>query len=155
MSTKKKQFKLSTRSLTKLKGVKQPLVNVVQRAIELTTIDFGVIEGLRSASRQKQLVATGASQTMNSKHITGDAVDLAAFIGSRISWELSLYDNIAEAVRQAAIERGVSIRWGGAWHIDDIRTWNGSIEEAMNAYIDLRRSQGRKVFIDAVHLELS
>jgi peptidoglycan L-alanyl-D-glutamate endopeptidase CwlK len=149
------KFKLSKRSLSKLEGVKPELVQVVKRAIEITTVDFGVIQGLRTVAEQKKLVASGASQTMNSKHLTGDAVDLMAYIGSRASWELSLYDNIADAMKMAAIEQNVKLRWGAAWHIDDIRTWNGTMEEAMNAYVDLRRSQGRRPFIDGPHFELN
>ena len=92
---------------------------------------------------------------MKSKHLTGDAVDVVAYIGgSRISWELNLYDDIADAFKEASIKEGVKIRWGGAWHIDDFREWEGTAEEAMNAYIDLRRSQSRRAFIDAVHFEL-
>jgi len=148
-------FKLSSRSLKKLEGVNPQLVSAVKRAIELTTIDFAVTEGLRSAARQKQLVAKGASQTLKSKHITGDAIDLVAMLGSRISWELSLYDELADAMKKAAIELDVSIRWGGAWHIDDICEWKGSMEDAMNAYVDLRRSQGKRPFLDCAHFELS
>jgi len=130
-------------------------VNVVKRAIDLTKVDFGVSEGLRTIERQKELVAQGASQTMASKHIEGRAVDLVAYIGSRVSWELNLYDDIADAMRLAAIEQNAAIRWGAAWHIDNICGWNGSMENAMNDYIDLRRSQGRRPFIDAPHFELS
>lgn len=148
-------FKLSKRSLSKLEGVSPALVKVVHRAIELTTVDFGVICGLRTIEEQKQLVASGASQTMKSKHIDGHAVDLMAYIGDRASWELTLYDNIADAMRVAAIEEGVAIRWGAAWHIDDIRDWDGTMQDAMNSYIDLRRSQGRKPFIDGPHFELN
>ena len=103
---------------------------------------------------QEELVARGASQTMNSKHLTGDAVDVVAYIGSRISWELNLYDEIADAFKEASIKEGVSIRWGASWHIPDLRDWEGTAEEAMMAYIDLRRSQGRRPFIDAPHFEL-
>jgi peptidoglycan L-alanyl-D-glutamate endopeptidase CwlK len=148
-------FKLSQRSISKLEGVDPNMVNVVKRAIELTRVDFGVTEGLRSVNRQKELVAAGKSQTMRSKHIEGKAVDLVAYIGSDIAWELNLYDDIADAIKQAADELDVPVRWGAAWHIDDIRTWNGSMEEAMNDYIDLRRSQGRRPFIDGPHFELS
>ena len=148
-------FVLSNRSLRNLEGVNYKLVNVVKRAIEITTIDFGVIEGLRNKEQQKELVAKGASQTMNSKHLTGEAVDLLAYIGSRGSWELKLYDDIADAIKQSAIENDVSIRWGAAWHINDIRYWNFSMEDAMNDYVDTRRKQGRRPFIDAVHFELS
>jgi len=148
-------FRLSNRSLSRLEGVDPSLVNVVKRAIDLTKVDFGVSEGLRTIERQKELVAQGASQTMASKHIEGRAVDLVAYIGSRVSWELNLYDDIADAMRLAAIEQNAAIRWGAAWHIDNICGWNGSMENAMNDYIDLRRSQGRRPFIDAPHFELS
>ena len=73
-------FKLSQRSLDRLDGVKQDLVNVVRRAIEITTIDFGVTEGLRTEERQKELVAKGASKTMKSKHLDGNAVDLMVYV---------------------------------------------------------------------------
>lgn len=147
-------FSLSSRSLKKLEGVNTNLVGVVKRAIELTKVDFGVTEGLRTVERQKELVAAGKSQTMASKHIEGKAVDLVAYVGGSVAWELNLYDDIADAMKAAAKERGVSIRWGAAWHIDDITKWSGTMEDAMNAYIDLRRSQGKRPFIDGPHFEL-
>lgn len=148
-------FKLSQRSLSRLEGVNDQLKLCVLHAIKVTKVDFGVIEGVRTVERQKELVESGASLTMNSKHIDGMAVDLMAYIGSRHSWELNLYDNIADAMKEAALEHGVSLRWGAAWHIDDVRNWNGTMEDAMNAYIDLRRSQGRRPFLDGPHFELS
>lgn len=148
-------FKLSKRSKERLIGVEQDLVKVVKRAIEITDIDFGVIEGLRSLEKQKELVASGASKTLKSKHLDGRAVDLAAYLGSRLSWEITLYDNIADAIKQAAIELNVKIRWGAAWHIPDIRKYEGTMQEAINEYIDLRRSQGKRPFIDAPHFELN
>jgi len=149
-------FKLSAKSLNKLEGVKPELVNVVKRAIEISPIDFGVTCGLRTIKEQQELVAKGASQTMKSKHITGDAVDLVAYIGSRVSWELNLYDDIADAMQIAAMEQNVRIRWGGAWHIADIAAYEGDcMQDALDEYIDLRRSQGRKYFIDAPHFELN
>jgi peptidoglycan L-alanyl-D-glutamate endopeptidase CwlK len=147
-------FKLSNRSLSKLEGVHDDMVRVVSRAIELTEVDFGVIQGLRTLEEQEALVAKGASQTMKSKHLDGLAVDLMAYVGGRGVWELNVYDEVADAMKAAAIEEGVAIRWGAAWHIDDIREWDGSMEDAMNAYVDLRRSQGRRPFIDAPHFEL-
>jgi peptidoglycan L-alanyl-D-glutamate endopeptidase CwlK len=149
------EYKLSERSLNRLEGVDEKLKLVVMRAIQITDTDFGVICGLRTEAEQAELVAKGASQTMKSKHIEGLAVDLMAYIGSRGSWELNLYDNIADAVKQAAIELDTGVRWGAAWHIDDIREWTGTMEEAMNSYVDLRRSQGRRPFIDAPHFERS
>ena len=147
-------FKLSQRSLDKLDGVKPELVEVVKRAIELTTVDFGVIEGLRTEEQQKALVEKGASQTMKSKHLTGNAVDLMAYVGGRGCWELNVYDEIADAVKTASTELGTPIRWGAAWTVSDLRNWEGTAEEAMNAYIDIRRAEGRRPFIDAPHFEL-
>ena len=147
-------FKLSKRSLDRLQGVDGGLVEVVTRAIELTDIDFAVIEGLRTVDRQRELVRSGASQTMKSKHLEGLAVDLAAYIGDRISWEMNLYDNIADAMRLAAIDCDVPIRWGGAWHIDDIREWDGTMQDAMDQYIDFRRHEGKRPFIDGPHFEV-
>lgn len=146
-------YKLGKRSLEKLEGVDERLKTVVRSAISQSKQDFSVICGLRTLDEQRKLVAKGASQTMKSKHIDGLAVDLAAYADG-IRWELNLYDEIADAMKAAAIDCGVAIRWGAAWHIDDIRTWDGTMEEAMNAYIDLRRSQGKRPFIDGPHFEL-
>ena len=104
---------------------------------------------------QKELVESGASQTMNSKHLDGNAVDLVAYIGPKISWELNVYDDVAEAMKTAAMEHDLSIRWGAAWHVEDIRDWEGTMEELMLAYIDLRRRQGKRPFIDAPHFEVT
>lgn len=148
-------FKLSKKSLTNLQGVKLELVQVVQTAIQLSKVDFAVTQGLRTMEQQRKLVASGASQTMNSKHLTGDAVDVVAYIGSRVSWELNLYDDIADAFKAAAIKHGVSIRWGAAWNTNDIRKWDGTMEQAMMHYIDTRRKEGKRPFIDGPHFELS
>ena len=148
-------FTLSKKSLSKLEGVNNSLQNCVKRAIELTKIDFGVICGMRTLKEQQALVAKGASQTLKSKHLDGLAVDLMAYVGGRASWELNLYDDIADAMKEAAKLENVGIRWGSCWHIDDIRTWDGTMEAAMNAYVDLRRSEPRRPFIDGPHFELA
>jgi peptidoglycan LD-endopeptidase CwlK len=146
-------FKLSTRSLTNLAGVKPTLASVVSRAIQLTTVDFVVIEGLRTTARQEELVASGASKTMNSKHLTGDAVDLAAWLGT-VRWEMPLYFKIADAMQQAAKEQNVGIRWGGAWNVPDIRSWSDSMEQAHKEYLRLRISASKRPFTDGPHFEL-
>ena len=148
-------FKLSQRSLGKLQGVDEQLVATVKLAIAVAKIDFGVICGLRTMEEQRVLVDKGASKTMRSKHLEGKAVDLMAYIGSRGSWELNLYDDIADAMKEAAVETGAVLRWGAAWHIPDIRQWNGTMEDAMNAYVDLRRSEGKRPFIDGPHFEIA
>ena len=147
-------YKLSTRSQEKLIGVKGELKEVVCLAITYTKIDFGVIEGLRTEKRQRTLVDSGASKTMKSKHLDGRAVDLMAYVDGRGCWELNVYDEVADAMKRAAIEVDVAVRWGAAWTVTDIREWNGTMEEAMNSYVDTRRGQGRRPFIDAPHFEL-
>jgi len=147
-------YKLSTKSQERLMGVEPELKEIVYEAIKVTKIDFGVIEGLRTEEKQKQLVESGASQTMKSKHLEGRAVDLMAYIGGRGSWELNVYDEIADAMKEAAIKVDVAVRWGAAWTVTDIREWEGTMEEAMNSYVDTRRGQGRRPFIDAPHFEL-
>ena len=153
-------FKLSSRSLGKLEGVNPVLVDTVKRAIELTKVDFGVIYGVRSLETQKKLYESGRSQTMKSKHLiqpdgTAHAVDLMAYDGSDPSWEIVMYDDIADAMKAAAKETGAKIRWGAAWTVDNIAEWDNSMQEAMNDYIDIRRKSGRTPFIDGPHFELN
>jgi peptidoglycan LD-endopeptidase CwlK len=147
-------FKLSARSIRKLEGVEKNLVEVVMDAIKITKVDFGVTYGLRTLEEQKKLYESGRSQTMKSKHLEGRAVDLVAYFGSDISWELNVYDDICDAMAEAARKNGVAIKWGAAWSEGDIREYKGTAEDAMNAYVDLRRSQGRRPFIDAPHFEM-
>jgi peptidoglycan L-alanyl-D-glutamate endopeptidase CwlK len=147
-------FKLSSRSLKKLDGVDEGLVAVVKDAIGITKVDFGVTFGLRTLEEQKKLYESGRSQTMKSKHLEGRAVDLVAYFGSDISWELNVYDDICDAMAEAARKNDVAIKWGAAWSEGDIREYAGTAEDAMNAYVDLRRSQGRRPFIDAPHFEM-
>lgn len=115
-------FKLGPASLLRLQDVHPDLVKVVERAIELTEVDFTVLEGVRSKARQEKLVASGASQAMNSRHLTGHAVDLGAFVAGQVRWDWGLYLRIAEAVRSASLELGIPIRWGGTWGLlSDLR----------------------------------
>ena len=108
-------YKLGPRSVQRLKGVHEDLVKVVERAIEITTIDFTVLEGLRTPERQKKLKDAGASQTLNSRHITGHAVDLGAWVDNQVDWSWPMYHKIAAAMKEAAAELGVAIVWGGDW----------------------------------------
>ena len=106
-------FQLSVRSLNTLQGVDEKLIAVVKRAIELTEIDFRVTEGLRSVERQRMLFDDGKSQTMNSKHLLGKAVDVVAYFEGKVTWDKKHYVTISKAFKQAAKELNVSIRWGG------------------------------------------
>lgn len=108
-------FKLGVRNRMKLSGVHPDLVRVLEAAIKISDIDFAVTEGVRTVDRQRELVAKGASTTMNSRHITGHAVDVAAMLGSQVRWDWPLYAKIAGAVKQAAKELSIPIIWGGDW----------------------------------------
>ena len=109
------QFKLSEQCYERLKGIHPDLVKVVERAIQLTPVQFKVGEGMRTLTRQKELMKQGATQTMNSRHLTGHAVDLHAYVNGTVSWDWKYYYQIEEAVKQAAKELKVSIEWGGDW----------------------------------------
>ena len=147
-------FKLSNRSSSRLEGINPKLIEVVETAITLTKVDFGVTCGMRTVEEQEKLVASGASQTMKSKHLEGRAVDLVAYVGPNVTWSLNMYDDLADAMAEAARRHTVAIKWGAAWSEGDMRMYSGSAEDAMNAYVDLRRSEGRRPFIDAPHFEL-
>ena len=144
----------------RLQGVNEQLVETVQEAIKLSSVDFGVIYGVRDLAEQKRLYEAGRSQTMRSKHLlqadgTSHAVDLMAYDGKNPSWDIVMNDDIADAMKEGSIKTGAKICWGAAWHIDNIAEWDGTMEAAMNAYVDLRRSQNRRPFIDGPHFQLS
>lgn len=140
-------FVLSEKSIQKMDGVKDDLVRVVKRAIELSDTDFAVIEGLRTKARQAELVKKGASKTMNSKHLTGHAVDIAPMIDGKISWDFEHYYALASAMAKAATELGVKVRWGGAW--TTITGKAGTPQDWVKAY---RNGGGR--FLDGPHFEI-
>ncbi len=108
-------YQLGKRSRQRLTGVHPDLVKVIERAIELSAVDFTVLEGVRTIERQKTLLAQGATKTLRSRHLTGHAVDLGAYIDGRIDWSWPPYDTIAAAMKQAAEELGIALTWGGDW----------------------------------------
>ena len=106
-------YKLGTRSLQNLSGVHPDLVAVVKLAITITEQDFTVIEGIRNINRQRELVKAGKSTTMNSRHITGHAVDMVPW---PVDWnDLERFEIMSEAMKQAAEELDIPIVWGGDW----------------------------------------
>ena len=106
---------LTPRDETRLKGVHPDLVRVIRRAAATSPLPFTVLEGLRTPARQRELVKTGASQTMNSRHLNGHAVDIAPLVGGKVSWDWPLYHKLAAAVRHAADAERVAVEWGGDW----------------------------------------
>lgn len=145
-------FTFSTRSENNLKGVNADLVKVVRRALELTTQDFVVVEGLRTKERQAELVKSGASKTSNSKHLIGHAVDLAPFVEGKISWDWTYFYAIAEAMREAAKELDIKIRWGGTWSVLNDTTEPADV--LVSNYTKERKRLKKSAFTDGPHYEL-
>jgi peptidoglycan L-alanyl-D-glutamate endopeptidase CwlK len=108
-------FAFGARSRARLTGVHPDLVRVVELALTYSPHDFTITEGLRSVARQRELKAAGASQTMNSRHITGHAIDFAVLVGGKVRWDWPLYGQVAVAFKRAAKELNVPIIWGGDW----------------------------------------
>jgi len=108
-------YQLGQQSRARLSKVHPDLQRVVERAIQITEVDFCVLEGIRTKARQQELVAAGASQTLNSRHITGHAVDLGAMLDGVVRWDWPLYYKVADAMKQAAAELSLPLEWGGDW----------------------------------------
>lgn len=151
---------LDLRSMDRLQGVNEGLARVVVRASdEVATmfpgLVFVVTEGLRTLERQKQLFAQGASRTMQSRHLTGDAVDLAAKVGDEVRWELNLYYRLALAMRAASIAEGVKVRWGGCWRVlDTIDATEDAFGAAVAGYGMQARRLGQRPLVDGPHFEI-
>jgi peptidoglycan L-alanyl-D-glutamate endopeptidase CwlK len=148
-------YQLGKRSIDTLKGVNQNLVSVVELAITLTTQDFTVVEGLRTLARQKELVAKGASKTLNSRHITGHAVDVYPWLNGQVDVNAheKYFITIAEAMREASLKLKVPLVWGGAW--DGALGIYETASEGSKVYIKRKRASGGRPFIDMPHFELS
>lgn len=154
-------MQLDDRSLRRLAKAHPDLARVIVRASEIHPVQFIVTEVDRTVERQRELVVSGASKTMDSRHVPkwvtglgGDfshAVDLAVKIGSEVRWDGALYIDLAESVAKAATHEGVSVTWGGAWV---------AIREGMDLgaeqakYAERKRKEGKRPFIDGPHFEL-
>ena len=108
-------FKLSQRSIDRMAGVHPDLVKVVKLAITRSPLDFSITEGLRTIERQRELVAKKKSQTMKSRHIVGQAVDIYVLIDGKANWDFENYRKVAVVFKACARELGVAITWGGDW----------------------------------------
>jgi peptidoglycan L-alanyl-D-glutamate endopeptidase CwlK len=111
-------FQLDDRSERKLVGIHPDLVRVVRKAAETyfdDTRQFIVTEGLRDVQRQVALIKAGASQTMNSRHLTGHAVDLAVKLRGQVRWDWPLYDELGRHLKVTARDMGIRLTWGGDW----------------------------------------
>ena len=108
-------YKLSTSSISKMQGVHPDLQRVMYEAIGHSPHDFCVTEGVRSAKRQKELYDKGLSLTMNSRHLTGHAVDIAIIKEGKAIWDFKLYEEVATHIEAVAILCDVELIWGGRW----------------------------------------
>lgn len=154
------KFKLGNTSLKELQGVDLDLAAVPNRAIEITEQDFSVHDGMRTQAEQQALFQGGASTTMDSKHLIGKAVDVVPYINGKLRWEWIPIFKVAAAMRQAAKELGVPLRWGAAWDInftettDDPETVMEQYVARFNAKQALRPPEKRKkLFLDGPHFE--
>ena len=152
-------YQLGTKSKQRLVGVHPDLVKVVTLAITLSPQDFTVLEGVRTEATQREYVRTGASQTMDSRHLKGPqghgrAVDLAAWVAGGIRWEWALYPPIADAMRRAAIQLDIPVRWGGSWVLLNDLASLAAVNRSVSDYTAARKAQRRKAFLDGPHFEL-
>lgn len=102
-------------SQLRLVGLDSRLIATLERAIQITQVDFTIVEGLRSKEKQAAAVKSGASFTLNSRHLTGHAVDIAPWIGGKINWTWGFYHKLAPYVLEAAKQVKCPIEWGGNW----------------------------------------
>jgi peptidoglycan LD-endopeptidase CwlK len=147
------QFKLSDKSVKELQGVHADLRAVVIRAIELSVQDFAVHDGIRTLEEQKEHIAAGASQTLDSRHLSGHAVDLVPLINGKLRWAWQPIYKIADAVRAGAKELNVPLRWGGAWDVSFTDS-DDPPDDLLADYSARRKRAGKKLFLDGPHFEL-
>lgn len=168
-------FKFGKASRRQLSRVHPDLVAVCERALFLSSIDFSIIEGSRSFSRQKQLKSAGASLTLNSRHLLkvpaeqsylgyelvpdqpyAHAIDAVPYVAGRNRWDWPLCFEVANAFRQAAKDLGVPLTWGGVWD-HPLVSCAGDLEAECAAYIQRRKqlAPGKPVLTDGPHYELS
>ena len=146
---------LSSRCELRLEGVHPDLVRVVRNAAEggarfRVTADGGV----RTLEQQRKLFDRGATKTMDSRHITGHAVDVVPLDeAGNVSWAWGLYFPLADAFRAAAIAEGVPVIWGGAWG-QEMAEYT-TAKAGQSAYVARMREQDRKPFLDGPHFELA
>lgn len=145
-------FAFSPASLVNLHSVHPDLQKLAIRALQLSPIDFAIIEGLRTEEEEQKCIASGKSETTHSRHLTGDAIDFMAIVGGKGTWEPGPYHVIAEAFRKAAVELGIAIEWGACW-THRLNNYS-SADAARAAYQAERKAQGKSCFADLDHIQL-
>jgi peptidoglycan LD-endopeptidase CwlK len=119
-------MKFSQRSLMRMEGVDPRLREIMNLAINLTKVDFGIppYGGIRTAKEQSLLFKEGKSKADGykklSKHQSGKALDVYAYVDGKASWEEEHLSMVACAVLQAASRLGYALDWGGLWKWQDM-----------------------------------
>ena len=108
-------FSFGNRSKERLNGVHPDMVKVMEEAIKESPLDFSITEGLRTRERQQELFSAGKSQTMNSRHLTGKAVDIAVIRDGEVTWDLRYYRIVTDHIKKVAKSLNIPITWGGDW----------------------------------------
>lgn len=152
-------YVLGNKSKQELQGVHPNLVKVVELAIQLTSVDFGVHDGLRTMQEQRNYVARGVSRTLRSKHLPqsdgyGHAVDLVPYIGGRLRWEWGPIWHIALAVDEAATRLRVPIVWGAVWD-KTMMQYGGSIDSLKKEVENYKYRHPGPDFLDGPHYQLA
>ena len=147
-------FTFGAGSARKLRGVNEALVTIAHEALAISRVDFSITSGVRTPKQQKALVEAGKSWTMDSRHLTGHAIDVCGWVDGATSYHSDHLFAIAEAMCSAAVAVGYPVRWGGAWHIGDIRDVKIDMADLNAEYDRLRKSQGRVPSHDLPHFEL-
>ena len=161
------QYKYSQRSHDRLYGVHPDMVMLAYYVIQEHSLDVGIVEGVRQPERQKKMVETGASMTMNSRHLPqpvagglsfGHALDFSLYEDSVFIQDFGPYVDLARTVQRCSSELNINVTWGGAWmslsrDIDP--------DKMIEMYIARKKAEARKkgkkprYFMDGMHYELS
>ena len=137
--------------LKRFEGVHADLTRVITEAAARHDLVVRVTEGIRTKERQKQMVASKASRTMDSRHITGHAIDVAIMVGKEVRWDFGLYQDFANTMGATSIEIGIPVVWGGHWK--QLRDADQTDEIA--DYVARCRRERRRPMLDGPHFELS
>ena len=108
-------YRFSQRSENNLKRVHPDLVKLVRATLAASPLDFGITQGLRTKEEQEKNVAAGKSQTMNSRHLTGHAIDFVVYISKDVNWDFPNFKTVSDVFKAKAKELGIPIVWGGDW----------------------------------------
>lgn len=145
-------YSFGRRSRSRLAGVHPDLVRLAEEAISTSGVDFAISEGLRTMERQRKLFQAGASKTMNSRHLTGHAIDVVALVGNEARWEFELYRRVAVQFAQASMRLSIPVEWGACWC--PIGGGANDLDALVAAYVRRCKLAGKRPLIDGPHFQL-